>query len=208
MVFFDMTARMHYYATFDLAAGAALLSSGDRQATVKRSIGQPRHSRFDAFKLSAGNDSLAGEVDATRLSRLADRIPQGAADAMIAWRLDGGRDAHGRPALTLTLEGSLPQICQRCLLPFVAKVSHQTELLLARDNAELARLDAEDAEVLLADAPLDAHTLVEDELLLALPFAPRHEDGTCVPAAQTAEKGGAGSPLAGLAALRKTKTGD
>lgn len=175
---------------------------------MKRSIGQTQRPRFDAFKLSARNDSIAGEVDATGLSRLADRIPEGAPNGMIAWQLDGGRDAQGRPALTLTLEGTLPQTCQRCLQPFVAKVAHRTELLLARDEAELARLDAEDAEVLLASAPLDAHTLVEDELLLSLPFAPRHEDGTCVLAAQTAAKGDAVSPLAGLAALRGTKAGD
>jgi uncharacterized protein len=176
---------------------------------VKRSTGQPLRSRFDAFKLSARSDSIAGEVDATRLSRLVDRVPEGASNAMIAWRLDGGRDAQGRPALTLTLEGALAQVCQRCLQPFAANVSHQTELLLARNEAELARLDVEDAEVLLADVPLDAHTLVEDELLLSLPFAPRHEDGTCVSAVPAAEKRDAVSPLAGLAAaLRKTKAGD
>ena len=175
---------------------------------MKRSIGQPLRSRFDAFKLSANNDSIAGEVDATRLSRLVDRIPEGASNAMIAWQLDGGRDAQGRPVLTLTLEGALPQICQRCLQPFATRVSHQTELLLARNQAELARLDAEETEVLLADMPLDAHTLVEDELLLSLPFAPRHEDGTCVPAVPTAEKRVAVSPLAGLTALRKRKSGD
>lgn len=173
-----------------------------------RSTGQPLRSRFDAFKLCASNDSIAGEVDATRFPRLADRIPDGASNAMIAWRLDGGRDAQGRPALTLTLEGSLPQTCQRCLQPFAAAVSHQTELLLARSEAELAGLDVEDAEVLLADALLDASTLVEDELLLSLPFAPRHEDGPCEAALPAPEKRDAVSPLAALAALRKTKTGD
>ena len=110
---------------------------------MKRSTGQPLRSRFDGFKLSARNDSIAGEVDATRLSRLADRVPEGASNAMIAWQLDGGRDAQGRPVLTLTLEGALPQICQRCLQPFATTVSHQTELLLARNQSELARLDAE-----------------------------------------------------------------
>ena len=173
-----------------------------------RSTGQPLRSRFDAFKLSAGNDSIAGEIDATRLPRLADRIPEGASGAMIAWRLDGGRDAQGRPALMLTLEGSVPQTCQRCLQPFAAQVSHQTELLLARDEGELDRLDADEPEVLLASALLDASTLVEDELLLTLPFAPRHEDGIGESAAPLAEKGEALPRLGGLAALRKIKTGD
>ena len=58
-------------------------------------------------------------------------------------------------------------------------VSQGTEVLLAHDEDELATLDAEtDGEVILADRPLDAATLVEDELVLTLPFAPRHE-GEC-----------------------------
>lgn len=183
-------------------------AQGLQQQIVMRSTGQPLRSRFDAFKLSAGNDSIAGEIDATRLPRLADRIPESASGAMIAWRIDGGRDAQGRPALTLTLEGSVPQTCQRCLQPFAASVSHQTELLLARTEGELARLDADEAEVLLADALMDPRTLVEDELLLSLPFAPRHEDGTCEPAAPLAEKREVVAPLGGLAALRKIRTGD
>ena len=44
--------------------------------------------------------------------------------------------------------------------------------------------------------------------LLSLPFAPRHEDGTCEPAAPLAEKREAVPPLGGLATLRKTRTGD
>jgi len=55
---------------------------------------------------------------------------------------------------------------------------------------------------------LDAHALVEDELLLSLPFAPRHEDGTCVPAVPAAEKRDAVSPLAGLAAALRKKAGE
>jgi uncharacterized metal-binding protein YceD (DUF177 family) len=31
----------------------------------------------------------------------------------------------------------------------------------------------------LAKAPIDPLTLVEDELVLALPFAPRHGEGEC-----------------------------
>ena len=58
-------------------------------------------------------------------------------------------------------------------------VSQRTEVLLAHDEGELERLDAEtEGEVVLADQQLDAATLVEVELLLTLPFAPRHE-GEC-----------------------------
>ena len=54
-----------------------------------------------------------------------------------------------------------------------------TELLLAGNEREFATLDADsEAEAILADGPLDPAVLVEDELVLTLPFAPRHE-GAC-----------------------------
>ena len=56
--------------------------------------------------------------------------------------------------------------------------------LLAKDERELARLDEDDEhEVVLASAPLDPRVLVEDELLLTLPFAPRCERPECAGAA-------------------------
>lgn len=172
---------------------------------MKRPRGETRISRFDAFKLCAGGEVIAGRVDVARLPRLADRI---AGDAgAVEWRIEGGHDSQSRSLLTLTLEGAVPMICQRCLQPLFEKVSLRTELLLARDEAELARLDAEEPEVVLADSPLDAETLVEDELLLSLPFAPRHADDACV-AREVFTPAQARSPLAGLAALKKRTTSE
>jgi uncharacterized metal-binding protein YceD (DUF177 family) len=46
-----------------------------------------------------------------------------------------------------------------------------------RPIAELARLDGDsELEVVLAQEPLDPMALVEDELVLATPFAPRHTE--------------------------------
>jgi DUF177 domain-containing protein len=131
--------------------------------------------RFDAFRLARERGALEGSVDAAQLSRLNVSEP-----SSIAWRIDGAADASGRPALTVDLTGEVSLECQRCLGRLAWPVSQRTELLLAHDEAELARLDADsEAEVVLAQAPLDPLTLVEDELVLALPFAPRHPEGEC-----------------------------
>lgn len=165
-----------------------------------------RPTRFDALKLSASGEALAGEVDASELPRVADRLAANAGAARIAWRLAGGVDGQMRPALSLTLVGSVPMICQRCLQPFAATVDQRTALLLARSEAELARLDADEIEVILATERLDPLTLVEDELVLSLPFSPRHADGECHPAIVAA--GGRqqenASPFDRLGELKKT----
>jgi uncharacterized protein len=137
--------------------------------------------RFDALKLAADSASLAGEVEVRRMPRLADRVraDAGGGEARIRWNIAGGKDAKGHPLLTLELDGEVQLTCQRCLGPLAMPIDQRTVLLVARDESELVRLDAEEPEVVLATAPLDALQLVEDEMLLSLPFSPRHVDGAC-----------------------------
>jgi uncharacterized protein len=136
-------------------------------------MGSPQ-SRFDAFKLVVRGGELAGTIDPARLPRLGERVA--AAGGSIAWRIRGGEDGQGRPALIVTVSGEVPVTCQRCLGTMRQPVAQETRLLLARDEAEMVRLDeASECEVVDASAPVDALGLVEDELLLSLPFAPRHE---------------------------------
>jgi uncharacterized protein len=157
--------------------------------------------RFDAFRLCASHGEIAGTLSPAALGRLDDRLfdpayenadenavdenvadedavaeHADAGDGRIDWSIRGGADAQGRPALIVSIEGSVPLQCQRCLGRLDLPVSQSTTVLLARDDDELVHLDdASEQEVVLANAPLDAVTLVEDELLLTLPFAPRHE---------------------------------
>jgi uncharacterized protein len=167
---------------------------------------------FDAFRLASRGEALGGELDMTCRARVRDRLAQTADAAIVSWRIQGGHDALGRPALTLTVQGNLPLECQRCLQAFDTAIEQRSELLLARDEAELVKLDAEEREVLLASTPLDAMTLIEDELLLSLPFAPMHPEAQCPAPAQSGESGGepersTPSPFAQLAALRKRSGG-
>jgi uncharacterized protein len=142
--------------------------------------------RFDAFKLAAGEGELRGEIEPRALERLADRVAEG--PGRVDWSIRGSADAQGRAALVIAIDGAVPLECQRCLKPLQQPVRQTTTLLLARDNAGLVQLDdASEHEVILADAPLDPVALVEDELLLSLPFAPRHEDECASERAATAD---------------------
>jgi uncharacterized protein len=134
--------------------------------------------RLDAFRLAREQGVAEGRVDAHRLPRVADLLADG--PALVSWRIEGTTDAAGRPALSIELGGNVPLTCQRCLDDFQWPIEQRTELLLAHDERELAALDADSgAEVVLAATPVEPLTLVEDELVLALPFAPRHPEGAC-----------------------------
>jgi DUF177 domain-containing protein len=175
---------------------------------VNRGAGATGAGRFDAFDLAARGEQLAGEVDLMRRARVADRLAPMTAATPIAWKIAGGHDASGHPTLSVAIEGRLPLVCQRCLQPFDFAVAQQTELLLAREEAEIEALDAGEAEVVLAAAPLDVVTLIEDEILLSLPFAPSHAEEQCparIGSGAAADKPAPGktSPFARLAALKK-----
>jgi len=207
-VFFDISWPNRYYAMFTSPASPARQRRQRREreeAALKRDAALRAAGRFDALELAESGGTIAGALDPAALPRLADRAvrPSGLPRAAIAWRIAGGHDALGRAALTVTLEGSVFLVCQRCLGPFAAPVAQETMLLLARDEAELARLDTEEPEVVLANTPLDPVALVEDELLLSLPFSPRHEQGECAAAGPARDQRGIGeSPFAGLASLK------
>ena len=146
--------------------------AGRQTATVRRD------GSFDAFATALRGLALSGSIEAAELSRVADQIADGA--ATVAWKITGTTDALGRPALVVSLDGSVTLECQRCLRNFAWPVAQQTLLLLARDEREQAHLDEDDEhEVVVAAAPLDPRVLVEDELLLTLPFAPHCERGDC-----------------------------
>lgn len=133
--------------------------------------------RFDAIRLARERNVIEGSVDPNALSRIAEQLT---GPGSVAWRVEGTSDPAGRPALRIGLRGSVTLECQRCLDDFAWLVDVTTEVLLARDDAELAALDADSSlEVVLAEGPLDPLALVEDELVLALPFAPRHPDEAC-----------------------------
>lgn len=100
--------------------------------------------------------------------------------AAVQYRLGGAVQA-GRPALELAVQARVVLRCERCLEPFVVTLELHQVYPLARDEAELARWEREDPllEALVAEPRMDVIGLVEDEILLSLPAAPRHPDGEC-----------------------------
>jgi uncharacterized protein len=78
---------------------------------------------------------------------------------------------------------------------------------LLRDQAELDALedDEEEFDSILAEAKLDVLDMLEEEILLSLPIAPRHEAGDCQAAGGESAGKGKENPFAALANLRVVK---
>lgn len=80
----------------------------------------------------------------------------------------------------LQTDGELWQTCQRCLEPVATELYIDSELALLEDESQVALLP-EDSEVILLAELTDDNKLwllpmIEDELLVGLPLAPKHDD--------------------------------
>ncbi len=95
----------------------------------------------------------------------------------VTGRLVFGRDAYGRALMEGSAQASFPLLCQRCAQVFRHQAQAHWRMVFARSAAEEQALAEHDADVCYHNGPIDVAALVEDELLLALPMAPKHPGG-------------------------------
>lgn len=150
---------------------------------------------IDGFEFASAGATQQGVLPLSAFPRLRDVLASDVGE--VAYQLKGVRDERGRPSLRLRVQGTLQLRCQRCLGPFAFDVQADALLVLAATQAEI---DADPADVQSPDRVLAAKQmavagLVEDELILALPYAPRHDE--CAPAARAGE-GATARPFADL----------
>ncbi len=89
-------------------------------------------------------------------------------------------DQRGSLSLQLSASGKVELPCQRCLGSMPYEVEVERTLYLARNEAEMERLDAlPDSDAIQAGETLNLVDLVEDEVLLSLPLATMHAEGEC-----------------------------
>ncbi|MBE9610271.1 YceD family protein [Chitinilyticum piscinae] len=130
---------------------------------------------IDSAEFAVSRARMSGQVAVAELSRLAELVLDPV--AQLDWELEGGVDKLERPWLYLAVSGELQLACQRCLKPMRLPVKCETVLTLFADESAIDEAEAadEDLEGMVIDPELDVLALVEEEVLLALPYAPRHE---------------------------------
>jgi uncharacterized protein len=152
----------------------------------------------DAFAFARDGRVLEGTLTVSSLERLHDLLV--GQDGEVTFRLGGYKDDGGEPMLHLEVSGLIPLACQRCLeaVPFDLDVDSLLELVPA--GAELSQDELEDdtRDFLPVERELDVVELVEDEILLALPVAPRHEKCGLPGAADAGERINPFAKLSGL----------
>ncbi len=93
----------------------------------------------------------------------------------------GEIDEKGRPALVVKAEGEMVFRCQRCLAPVSYPLSETARLTVFDNESDLEEAEEREdgLEGVVLGPDFDPQSLIEDTLILCLPYAPTHPVGTC-----------------------------
>lgn len=157
---------------------------------------------IDSISFAREGRRLEGELKVSALPRLADAVFE--PDGEVRFELGGEQRADGDPFLNLELGARLILQCQRCLEPMALTVSFRRRFLLVAPGQEWPEDEMLDDsfDALQAEQSMDLVDLVEQEILLALPIAPRHD--ACAGRGETHGTGMTGA-FAVLANLKRRK---
>ena len=157
---------------------------------------------IDSLEFARTEQTLRGGLPIADLPRLRESLYD--TRGLIDFVVQGGHDARRRPMLSLEVNGVLHLTCQRCLGPLEHRLRLASTLILAGPGAaDSAALDEEDVEWIESSEELDMAGLVEDEIILALPYSPRHPEGQCGAAPTQSNRQESPSAFAKLAALKR-----
>ena len=169
---------------------------------------QSAHSELhisDPLEFARREQRLEREVPVSMLPRYAAGLV-GAEQVPVRFEVRGEWVSNvlgngGQAFLVLDIHAEPTLRCQRCLSGLSLPLDIASRLLLVPPGREMPDEDLEedDFDPIAAEPDLNVLALVEDELLLALPLAPRHEN--CDTPHPRVEDDSA-SPFAALAKLR------
>lgn len=137
----------------------------------------PHH--VDALKLCQQRAQVSGAVSLTDLPRVAAQLHevQGKAHAELAFDID----EQARRVIKGRINASLQLVCQRCLEGIAVTVQPELSLALVWNDEQAGNLPRWLDPVLMEGSDLDLYSIVEDELLLAMPLVASHDKGVCNP---------------------------
>ena len=142
--------------------------------------------RLDVLSFARAADRLSGELtQRDALQSQFVRLWSEACDTQelgaVAWLAEGelckNEAGDAQPWIHIDAQAALPLVCQRCLQPVTTTISVQRSFRFVADEATAALEDDQSEEdVLVWDAAFDVLELVEDELLMAMPLLPMHDE--------------------------------
>ncbi len=153
---FDMPTCAHYYKS---------IMSRQLPARVEK---------MELAELVSGGTRLTGTLPIKKLPRLKPLVTndKGAVDT----RIEFFQNRNGLPAVRGGVDTALELVCQRCLKPVRIPVTSRFCLVLVTKEDEADSLDTKTEPWIIKGDFLDLNKLVEEEVMLAMPGNPVHDE--------------------------------
>lgn len=134
----------------------------------------------DTFELTRLGLSIHGRTPIAQFERLGWDLPE-QDDSLVEWSVQGEKDIFGQFFVRVDVKAAPTLECQRCLLPFKQPVDTSNRLQVVNSEASLENDvaqddDSDDAiERIVGSRRFDVLALIEDEIILNLPYVPKHD---------------------------------
>jgi uncharacterized protein len=131
-------------------------------------------SYIEPFKWADRAAKVEATVPLSGFTRLLDGALSHQGDVTV--RCEFARDAQGLAWVSGEAKTVVSLTCQRCLEAVQVNLDADFRLALVGEEAEADVLADDEDYLVVGDAPVALHDIVEDELILVLPLAASHED--------------------------------
>ncbi|HEU0230621.1 MAG TPA: YceD family protein [Burkholderiaceae bacterium] len=135
---------------------------------------------IDTYELARSGSAVAGVVSLRDFGRLCAGLPE-QADQSVEWSVRADKNTGGEVFLWVSVKTAVLLECQRCLEAFAQPLDVSTRLQVVAE-ADLDDGGSHDpdgngvaVERIAASHRLDILELIEDEIILGLPYVPRHD---------------------------------
>jgi uncharacterized protein len=134
---------------------------------------------IDPVRFARDGSRVAGELSLPGMPRLRDLLSD--REGAVSYAVQGYMSAKGQPVLRVSLTADLAVPCQRCLEELRLHVDTRREIVLLPrvTDADPSEGEDDDIDFMPSTGSLDLHDLVEQEVVLSLPMAPRHAEAAC-----------------------------
>ena len=136
--------------------------------------------QIDPIRLAVARQQLYGEIEISRFERLSELLTSN--EGLVKVQFDFDVDASKVHYVTGTLVAELSLCCQRCLQPMKWQLDTEVALAFVEHEHQIDELVVDYEPYLIESTPLMLSDMIEDEILLALPQVPMHDESECNPA--------------------------
>lgn len=143
----------------------------------RTSSAEPLPRQVDIRRLIASGGAISAREPLTGFARLRDMVEsgEGSFDIELHFRVDEQKLRR----IDGSVQGSVQVLCQRCLQPMAVAIDSSFAVAAVWSDDEAQHLPRDIDPYIVGEEPQDLRELIEDELIISLPYISYHDSGPC-----------------------------